>query len=167
MKKINLFKILWVLPIIFAIHNLEELPQLGKWAEKVLDSERLHFLRDFYSFQTLVVAMVLLTLTVGIIILLEYKVRNKITSSLTLLCTCLLLINGITHLIQFFVYGGYVPGLITAVTLLIPYMSFILYIQIKNYDLTIKKVILYILISVIIMFPTITIFLFIANILVV
>ncbi|WP_445659589.1 HXXEE domain-containing protein [Aeribacillus sp. FSL K6-8394] len=36
------------------------------------------------------------------------------------------------HVGQFFLYKRYVPGLITAVLILIPYMAYIIYLFIKN-----------------------------------
>lgn len=34
MNKDRFYQILWALPIIFSIHNVEELPQLGSWANE-------------------------------------------------------------------------------------------------------------------------------------
>ncbi|WP_342468613.1 hypothetical protein [Ureibacillus sp. FSL K6-3587] len=34
-SKVNIYKILWLLPIVFAIHNMEELLFLEEWAKEV------------------------------------------------------------------------------------------------------------------------------------
>ncbi|WP_100402621.1 HXXEE domain-containing protein [Bacillus sp. FJAT-42315] len=159
MNKDRFYQILWALPIIFAIHNVEELPQLGSWANEHVTGDSFSFLRELYSFHSLTFAMILLTVVVTVVIILEYQFRNKLTFTLTMLSTCLLLINGFTHIVQSIIFQSYVPGLISAVLLLIPYMSFVLYLSLKTNRIQLKTMGLYVGISVIGMVPIIFMFL--------
>lgn len=163
MRNLDAYKILWLLPIIFLIHNMEEFPFLQKWANERINDSRFGLFKDLYQLSNIAIAMILLTLAVSIVIWMEYKKRNYITFNLTFLCICLLLINGIVHVGQFFLYKRYVPGLITAVLLLIPYMTYIIYLFIKNNDIKTREVIKYLVISIIIMSPIIFLFLLISN----
>ncbi|WP_338749182.1 HXXEE domain-containing protein [Bacillus sp. FJAT-52991] len=163
MHKNLFYKILWALPIIFAIHNVEELPQLGSWANEHLAGESFAFLRELYSFHSLAFAMVLLTVVVAVVVILEYKFRNKLTFMLTMLSACLLLINGLTHIVQSMVFQSYMPGLISAVLLLIPYMSFVLYLSMKANRIRLRTIGFYLVISVIVMVPIIFIFLILSR----
>jgi hypothetical protein len=164
-KSLHPYQILWLLPIVFAIHNIEELPFLQGWANEILDDDPFMFLAGLYEFKNVAIAMVLLTLTVSIVVWMEYKKRNLITLHLTVFCTCLLLVNGMVHVGQFFVYRHYVPGLISAVLFMIPYMTYILYLLIKNNRIQTREVTKYFVLSVIAMNPLIIIFLLISSLL--
>ncbi|MGM7635183.1 HXXEE domain-containing protein [Bacillus sp. Hm123] len=163
MNKDRFYQVLWALPIIFAIHNVEELPQLGNWANEHLTGESFIFLRELYSFHSLTFAMILLTVVVTVVVILEYRFRNKLTFTLTTLSTCLLLINGLTHIVQSVIFQSYVPGLISAVLLLIPYMSFVLYLSLKANRIRLKMIGVYVGISIIGMVPIIFVFLILSR----
>ncbi|MGX1901464.1 HXXEE domain-containing protein [Thermolongibacillus altinsuensis] len=162
-KSIHPYQILWLLPIVFAIHNIEELPFLQGWANEILDDYP--FLARLYDFKNLAIAMGLLTLTVSIVVWMEYKKRNRITLHFTVFCICLLLVNGLIHVGQFFVYRHYVPGLISAVVLMIPYMAYILYLFVKNNRIQMREIFVYLVFSVIAMNPLIIVFLLISSLL--
>ncbi|RAK19090.1 uncharacterized protein with HXXEE motif [Anoxybacillus vitaminiphilus] len=164
-KSIHPYQILWLLPVVFAIHNIEELPFLQRWANEFLDKRPFMFLVRLYEFKNLAIAMILLTLTASIIVWMEYKKRNRLTLHLTVFCICLLLVNGVVHAGQFFVYRHYVPGLISAVLLMIPYMTYILYLFVQNNRIQTRGVMKYLVLSVIVMNPLIVIFLFISSLL--
>jgi Protein of unknown function with HXXEE motif len=149
---------------IFAIHNMEELAHLKVMANEIPDDSRFSILHDLYQFNNVAVAMMLLTLTVGIIISLEYKKRTFITFHLTILCTCLLLINGIAHVWQFILHQGYVPGLISTIFLMIPYMAYIISLFVKNNNIKMRTIILYLVFSMITIGPIIVLFLLISSI---
>ncbi|WP_203363700.1 HXXEE domain-containing protein [Bacillus sp. REN10] len=163
MNKDLFYKILWALPVIFAIHNGEELPQLENWTNEHLADKSFAFLRELYSFHSLAFAMIMLTVVVTVVVILEYKLRNKLTFTLTMLSACLLLINGLTHIVQSMIFQSYMPGLISAVLLLIPYMSFVLYLSMKANRIRLKTIGLYLVISVIVMVPIIFIFLILSR----
>jgi hypothetical protein len=163
--KLHPYQILWLLPVVFAIHNIEELPFLQRWANEFLDKRPFMFLARLYELKNVAIAMVLLTLTVSIIVWMEYKKRSRITLHLTVFCICLLLVNGVVHAGQFFVYRHYVPGLISAVVLMIPYMTYILYLLIKNNRIQAREVMKYFVLSVIAMNPLIIVFLLISSLL--
>ncbi|MEL3970720.1 HXXEE domain-containing protein [Rossellomorea oryzaecorticis] len=166
MRRDSPYKILWLVPIIFAIHNVEELPQMEKWADKVFDERQVPFLSDLYTFESVALAMLLLTITVGVVIYFEYKFRNRVTYVLSLLSVCLLLVNGIVHLVQFLIFKQYVPGLISACFLLIPFLSYIFYGLFKSERLTKKQILVYLTISLVAMNPIIILFLLVSKLMI-
>jgi hypothetical protein len=50
-SKVNIYKILWLLPIVFAIHNMEELLFLEEWAKEVFAGRSWIFFANCTSFQ--------------------------------------------------------------------------------------------------------------------
>ncbi|BDG48953.1 hypothetical protein [Parageobacillus sp. KH3-4] len=59
--KANIYKILWLLPIVFSIHNMEELLFLEEWAKEVFAGRSWMFFARLYESPNLEVAMLLLT----------------------------------------------------------------------------------------------------------
>ncbi|OAT81013.1 hypothetical protein A6P54_13550 [Bacillus sp. MKU004] len=166
MRKDSLYKFLWLVPIIFAIHNAEELPQMEQWAEKVFQNRSVPFLSELYSFKSVALAMLLLTVAVGLVIFMEYKLRTKVTYVLTVLSVCLLLVNGIVHVVQFLIFKQYVPGLVSACILLIPFLSYLLYRLIKTGRLSKKQIAVYLTISLVAMNPIIILFLLVSKLMI-
>jgi hypothetical protein len=156
---VNIYKILWLLPIVFAIHNMEELLFLEEWAKEVFAGRSWMFFAKLYESPNLEVAMLLLTLTVSVIVWMEYKKCHRITLRCTVFCACLLLVNGIVHVGQFLLYSSYIPGLISAVLLLIPYMVYFLWLLAENRCISVKQIVKYLVISIVAMNPLILIFL--------
>lgn len=163
MRNVDPYKLLWLLPVIFSIHNMEELPLLQTWADVVIPDRRFSLFKDLYKLNNIAFAMILLTFAVTVVIWMEYKKRNVITFRFTFLCTNLLLVNGIMHVAQFLLYKRYVPGLISAVLLMIPYMTYMIFLFARNKRITMKGIIQYSFISMITMSPIIIIFLFVSN----
>ncbi|WP_232695718.1 HXXEE domain-containing protein [Brevibacillus daliensis] len=135
MKTTDPYNILWLLPFIFALHNYEEYYGL------FITTEPVSFLTDnflgdlvggLYDRDTFLVAIIFLSVSVALLVILEYLIRNRVTFELILLVTAILLVNGLSHIIQAIIFFTYVPGLITAVLLLIPYMSYLLYVWKKQ-----------------------------------
>lgn len=164
MSRKRFYQILWALPIIFALHNLEELLHIDKWTKDLIRKNSLEFIRNLYSFQNVLWAMILLTFTVAVVIYFEYRHKNKITFSLTFYSITLLLVNAFTHLIQFFLYQRYVPGLISAVFLFIPTLIYVIFLAVKSSLVSLKGTIIYLVLSLITMGPIIILFLLISKI---
>ncbi|MDQ0177576.1 HXXEE domain-containing protein [Bacillus chungangensis] len=163
MKSLSPYKILWLLPIIFAIHNLEELWLLEDWVKTFTNDRKFAFIKNFYRFETLAFAMILLTLAGAVIIFFAYRKQSNITFHLMILCNSLLFINSLTHLGQFFLFRKYVPGLLSAVILMMPFTFYTLFLYIKNKSITPKMAAVYLGISVLAMGPIIIIFLVISK----
>lgn len=166
MMKGHPYQILWLLPIVFAFHNIEELLFFPRWANYLLGVYPFMHFSWLFERKNVAMAMVLLTVTVGFIVWMEYKNHNGYTLHFTIYCICLLLVNGMVHVGQFFVYRHYVPGLITAVLLMIPYLIYVLYLLIKNNFIQMRKVFLYFVLSMITMSPLIIVFLLISRLMV-
>ncbi|MUL34582.1 HXXEE domain-containing protein [Priestia megaterium] len=164
MKMLNPYRILWILPIVFGIHNFEELFYLQGWIKEVVNQNKFQFLVSLYNFNNLRMAMILLTLFSVIIVFMEYKRRNKLSFSILILGICLLEINGVTHFFQLIIFQRYNPGLISACLLIIPYMSYMLYLFYKNNYVKKKNILKYLLISIFSMNPIILMFLLLAKI---
>lgn len=168
MRNINVYKILWLLPIIFLIHNIEEIAGFQKWVDHMVSNHRFAFLNQLYRIENVIIAMVLLTSVVTIVIWIEYRQRSSLTFHLAYLCICLLLANGFTHVGQLFLYKkDYVPGLVSATLLVIPYASYMSYLFIENEYIHLKKAIKYFIISIIAMGPIIMLFLLISELFVI
>ena len=163
MKSISPYKILWLLPIIFAIHNLEELWLLEDWVKTFTNDRKFAFIKNFYRFDTLAFAMILLTLAVAVIIFLAYRKQSNITFHLMILCNSLLFINSLTHLAQFFVFRKYVPGLFSAIILMMPFTFYILLFFLRNKNITLRMCVVYLGVSVLTMGPIIIVFLAISR----
>jgi hypothetical protein len=152
-----------MIPIAFLFHNLEELWFMDDWVNFYTNNRNFRFLENLFQFDTVAVAMVLLTLVVTCILLLQYRKRNKITLNLTILCICLLFFNSITHLGQFLFLQKYVPGLLSAAFLIMPLTFYSLYLFITNKMVMLKIGITYLAVSVLTMGPIIILFLAIAK----
>ena len=163
MKNLSPFKIIWGIPIVFLIHNLEELWFMEDWAEVYLKDRNNEFIERLYQFDTVAMAMLLLTLAVTFILFLHYWKRNKITLNLTILCISLLCFNSFTHIGQFLFLQKYVPGLLSAVFLMAPLTLYSLYLFVTNKMISTKRGITYFGISILTMGPIIILFLSIAN----
>lgn len=152
--------IIWFLPIIFAIHNIEEILFINKSVDMI---NSIPLLSNLYQRSTYTLAIILLTLLVTIIMLFEYQKHTKVTFHISLFCFCLLLVNGFSHVIQFIVFQQYIPGLVSAIILFIPYIIYYLYVLIRTGRLTKGMLISYMVISMITMGPIIFLFLFISK----
>ena len=151
-------RVIWILPIIFAVHNIEELFFLQK--SNFTITNRFPLLSDFYETPTFIIAMILLTVVVVCIVLLEFYKHNKITFYICLYMICLLLMNGMTHAIRFFIFQQYNPGLVSALCLLIPSIIFYLIILLQSAKVTKKILSIFLLTSLLTMGPIILLFLF-------
>jgi hypothetical protein len=163
MNKLSPFKIIWTIPIVFLIHNLEELWLMEEWADAFLKNRNTGFIERLYQFNTVALAMVLLTFAVTFILYLHYRKRNKITLNLTILSISLLCFNSFTHIGQFLFLQKYVPGLLSAVFLMAPLTLYSLYLFVANKIITPKRGIAYFGVSILTMGPIIILFLSIAK----
>jgi Protein of unknown function with HXXEE motif len=145
---------------------MEKLLFLEEWAKEVFAGRSWKFFVRLYELSNLAVAMLLLTLTVSVVVWMEYKKRHCITLHCTVFCACLLLVNGIVHVGQFFLYSSYVPGLISAVLLMIPYMVYFLWLLAENRCISVKQIAKYLVISIVAMNPLIIIFLIISRLII-
>ncbi|MDQ0233497.1 HXXEE domain-containing protein [Metabacillus malikii] len=161
--KHNPYQLLWLLPIVFTFHNLEEL--LVMEFTSFSFSKMPEFLESLYQFNTVALAMILLTLAVTMVIYLDYRLKTKATLYLSILCCGLLFINSLSHIGQFIVLKEYVPGFITALLLMMPFTLYVLILYVTNGFISIKRLFIILAISIVTMGPLIILFLVISRIL--
>lgn len=111
----------WLLPVIFTMRNVEEVVFFRHWLLP-------EFIKGLVRYQTFLFATIILTFAVVGIVLIEYKVKRPFTLRLSLITINLLLINSLTHIGQFFFAFSYVPGLVTAILLMLPFTIWLLYV---------------------------------------
>ena len=114
---------IWAAPGVFLVHDAEEIATIAPW----LRNNRADRPAAIQPFATVTTGQ--FTLGVGLLFLVllactlhaARRARTGHRSLPFLLAAGALVANGITHLFQAAAFGGYTPGLGTAVILVIPY----------------------------------------------
>jgi hypothetical protein len=157
LKKISLINLMWILPLLAFLHNLEEVMTMGSFWRSNPWIQSL----PFYTFMQstdlqFLVSVAILTLIVVLITYLASKNPSKGKSmNLFILVLLLILVNAIIHLIQALIFRSYVPGLITGLLLIVPY-SLILFHRIFQEELISKiRFILMLFLGLILQIPII------------
>lgn len=125
--------LLWLIPILLALHNLEEVPGMATWSQR--DHNHLHPPVTTPQFAA---AVTLLTIA-GFIVTAVYVTSPPRSIGLYILIglQTAMLINAIfPHLIGAFRYRAYTPGLGTAVLLQIPFSLYLLNQAFRNRYIT-------------------------------
>lgn len=126
----------WILalPVVFCIHDLEELVFLDKIP--LLSSTLPANIRDLIqvSRSQFAAAISLLFIAILIITILWYRKPSSPTRVAVMgFVVAGLFFNGLTHIGQALLFRGYVPGLVSAVVLLLPYTFVILSSQFRTF----------------------------------
>jgi len=103
-----------VAPVIFLLHFLEEVPGFVKWANSYVDQD---ISQGFF----LSINFFVLGITSVVAAIMWVSPSSLSASISTLWLSFMMLANGSLHLIAGILERNYVPGLITAVLLYIPY----------------------------------------------
>lgn len=114
---------IWAAPLVFAVHDGEELLAIVPWlrAHRAILPEIARPLADVTTSQ---LAAAMLLLFVGLIVAAAHGVRRARRgrrSMLFLLLAGALVGNALTHLGQALIVRGYTPGLATALLVVLPY----------------------------------------------
>lgn len=106
----------WVIaaPLIFLIHFLEEVPGFVVWANSYADQD---ISQGFF----LSLNFLVLGVTASVTLIVWFSPSSLTVSVCLLWLSFIMLSNGCMHLVAAILEGGYVPGLLTAVLLYIPY----------------------------------------------
>ena len=143
-------KFILFFPILFLIHDLEEIVTVEQFQLPI----QLPFTISTLEFT---IAFVFLWIIVAIGCLNAAKGRNflgiKPLSFFSLLVAGVFLANGIGHVLQTIVFQKYVPGVITAALLMIPYCMLAVRKLYSAKILTMKQVVGYLLIGFVVQTP--------------
>lgn len=150
MESSTIKKLMLFFPILFLIHDLEEIGTI----EHVQLPIQLPFTISTLEFT---IAFVFLWIIVAVGCLNAAKGRNvfgiKPLPFFSLLVAGIFLANGIGHVLQTIVFQKYVPGVVTATLLVIPYCIIAVKKLYSAKLLTIKQVVSYLLIGFVIQTP--------------
>jgi hypothetical protein len=118
----------WLVPPLYLLHELEEYWTVLPW----LDANRSSlpgFLREIHPANAsfvLAAAAVFLLVFLTVAALITRHPERGVWYSVFALLVVARLENGLAHLVQAAVFGGYTPGVITAAVVLIPVSAFVL-----------------------------------------
>lgn len=151
----------WLIPIIFACHNAEEY----YFFPKMRYLQSIHMEENFVQEKQFLLAIILLTILVFTVIVVHHFLRKRATLYAVLLVQSIILMNGFFHIGGAIIMRGYVPGLITAVVLIIPFSILFFSEGIKRRWWRGKHIITFSITGLILMIPVIIGTLFIAKLL--
>jgi hypothetical protein len=157
LNKISLINLMWILPLLASLHNLEELMTMGAFWRDNLWIQSLPFYNLIQS-TDLQFAVSVTILTIIVVLITYFAVKNPQKGKLMdlfVLILLLIFVNAFIHLIQALLFISYVPGLITGLLLIVPY-SLILICRIFQEELINKAgFILMLLLALILQIPLI------------
>lgn len=142
LKTLTFKQAIWLLPIVYIIHFLEELPHFSIWATKFIGEPytSVEFIAENIVLWTLLILFILITIffnrrlrKVGVIVILSVAVG--------------FFINMIFHAVFTLKTGVYSPGTVTACLFFVPTSFYIYYLAQKEGLLTIKTVVLSIILG--------------------
>ncbi|MFD3447611.1 HXXEE domain-containing protein [Microbacteriaceae bacterium 4G12] len=149
-SKLNL--LIWLFPLLYFIHDLEEIFTVEKFLTKHADI--IPFTVTTLQFTVAFFMLWLLTF-VGC-----YKASKqqkflgmKANAFFSFLVPGIFLANGIGHLIQFIVFKGYVPGILTSIFIIYPYSFFTLKYMLQKNILTTKRFLFFLFLGFILQGP--------------
>ncbi|MFZ4622172.1 MAG: HXXEE domain-containing protein [Bacteroidota bacterium] len=144
-KENEIKKILWLIPIVLTIHNIEEALTMPEWMNLYVGivKQQVPFMSHLqFSARQLYISLVLVTIVPAVVtwFCLRGEIRtNGILALLTL--QAIIFWNAlIPHMIGWFFLGMYNPGTMTAVIFNIPF-SFYLFYQIRRSGIVPEKLI--------------------------
>lgn len=133
MSSLTFIQLLWLVPLFFAIHNVEEVPFMAKWTEK-LDSP----IHPKVTTRQFAIAVTFLTL--GSIVITYYGTRNPdgyLGPIAIMAIQAILFVNAIVpHIVMTMKMRLYSPGLITAVLINIPFTIYLFTRAINEHKIT-------------------------------
>lgn len=162
-SKLNTF--IWLFPLLFFIHDLEEILTVEKFLVKHSHIVPIHVTRIEFSF-----AFILLWLIASIGCYRASRRRRflgmEASTFFSFLVPGIFLANGIGHLLQFIFFRSYVPGIITSVLIIYPYSFVTLKYLLNENLLTIRRFLLFLYLGFILQAPFALVAIVIAKVLV-
>lgn len=133
MSSLTFTQLLWLVPLFFAIHNIEEVPFMAKWTEK-LDSP----VHPKVTTRQFTIAVTFLTL--GSIVITYFGTRNPdgyLGPIFIMAIQAILFINAIVpHIVMTVKMKLYSPGLVTAVLINIPFTIYLFTRALNEHKIT-------------------------------
>ena len=123
-ENLSFQQLLWFIPLLFALHNLEEAPFMERWLERFSQPFRPQMSTSEFTFAVAI-------LTVGIGLLTAISALNPpsvLSVFIMILIQAIMLVNAIVpHLAATLWYRLYSPGVLTGVVLQIPFSIYLFY----------------------------------------
>jgi hypothetical protein len=122
LDSLSLDRLLWLVPIFLALHNLEEAPSMESWSKRL--PVRIH---PNVSTRQFGIAVTVLTIAAFVVTYLEINYWHRTTGYLLILgIQAILLFNAfIPHIASTIAFRMYSPGGITAVLLTLPFSAYL------------------------------------------
>jgi hypothetical protein len=140
------------LPLIFIIHNIEEYISFDKYP--------IPLIKRFNDRSVFKYALIILSMTVTTILALNYCYNSKILHFLTIIILFSIFINGIQHCALSLVLRKITPGTFSAAILILPFSVLVFYNEKMSLFNKIEDVLIYLFISMPIMYISIVFSLF-------
>lgn len=115
-------QLLWFIPLLFALHNLEEAPFMERWLKRISLPFRPQMSTSEFTF-----AVVFLTLGIGLLTAISaLNPPTGLSVFIMILIQAIMLVNAIIpHLVASLWYRLYSPGVLTGVLLQIPFSIYL------------------------------------------
>ncbi|WP_277818659.1 HXXEE domain-containing protein [Bacillus sp. TL12] len=149
--KLNSSFSIWLIPILFAFHNAEEyyfFPEM-KYLQPIPMEENAGQKQYFF------IALCILTTIVFLLVCIHIILKKKVTLYILLVTQAMIFMNGWFHVGGAIVTERYVPGLVTALVLIIPFSLFWFREGIRSDWWKLKHVIASCVVGVLLLFPVI------------
>ncbi len=127
----TLKKVIWLGPAVFLLHDLEEVIFTQWWIEKndslIKDNVMLQKLVDNFGYSPHEFGLVVGMMTI-LYLIISYFAASRLKPGLAMdffrATLLILFVNVFTHAAQSFIFQMYTPGVVTALTIVLPYTSF-------------------------------------------
>lgn len=125
--------LLWLVPVFFALHNMEEAPFMERWSKRL--PLKMHPSVTTRQFS---IAVIILIIAGFLITYLEINYLHGSTGYLLILgIQAILLFNAfIPHIVSAIAFRMYSPGVISAVLLTLPFSYYLFYRAINEHILS-------------------------------
>ena len=121
LQNLTFSQLLWLVPVLFAIHNLEEVPQMERWSKRIPS----HYSQPVTTRQ-FSLAVTLLTLLVLVVTILAVNYpANRLFYLLVFEFQVIILLNVfVPHVLTTVRFKMYSPGLVSGIVLSLPFSIF-------------------------------------------
>ena len=127
-KEFTLKQLIWLLPVVFIIHNLEEGITMQQWlgghSSSIPNILNIHFPAWFWSHFGQIRTTALITATIIpslAILLIPFLKTHKFSAYLLCITAWFIIINAFQHIILTLFLRIYTPGVVTAIIITLPY----------------------------------------------
>ncbi len=142
---------MWLIPILFACHNAEEYYFFSemKYFAPIQMEKNIGYKQYFF------IALCVLTTIVFLFVCVHSILKKKVTLYILLITQAMIFMNGWFHIGGAIFAERYVPGLITAIVLVIPFSLFWFRKGIVNDWWKLKHVVISCIVGAVLLFPVI------------